>query len=321
MSENKKRITWIDAGKGIAIIFLLLGHSIPHCDLFRNWISSWHMPIFFIICGYISSLKYRRALNTEQLIQHVIRRWHNLWIPYILFGCILILFYNFLNYISGQPFDFITRIESLFFMRGIDSLWFIPVYFFAELFFLMICNRKCELSVFIILIVSIVFIRQDNLSWPYDLFYKIIEGLCFVIVGDYFFKLDLEKIIPLPIAVLMLLFCAFGSSFNWDASMNAMRSAPIYLTIATLSSFAILSISSKFEILCNDKGKLLLYYGKNSLIVMCTNNLIIESLRLVDYRLTSNWMMNTGYIGYICFFLIITILEYPMIKLFEGKFK
>lgn len=319
--SSSKRIIWIDIVKGVAILFLLLSHSIPDCDIFRNWISSWHMPIFFVICGYISLIKHKNPITIDQFILHLKRRWKNLWFPYILFGIILIIFYNNLNYISGTPLDYCQRIEDLLFLRGIDSLWFIPVFFFSELFFLLNINRNRETAIIILLILFLIVVKQEDISRPFELLYKIIEGSFFVFVGYLFAKNKIEQKLTTTIGLLLVVSCAICTLFNWNASMNSVQSAPLYLSIATLTSLAIITIVSKIEYFLYRHCRMIIFYGRNSLIVMCTNNLIIETLRLLDYRITGNWMLHSGYFGIICFFLILTILEYPILKFFEGKFK
>ena len=55
-SEQKKRITWIDMAKGYGIILVILGHL--KFDMFRDWIFTFHMPLFFFLSGYVFSTKY-----------------------------------------------------------------------------------------------------------------------------------------------------------------------------------------------------------------------------------------------------------------------
>ncbi len=50
---SEKRIEWIDVLKGIGIILVILGHT--HV-LFRTYIFSFHMPLFFFISGYLFTI-------------------------------------------------------------------------------------------------------------------------------------------------------------------------------------------------------------------------------------------------------------------------
>lgn len=46
-----KRVSWIDIAKGLGIIFVVMGHSDnPVAQKYFFW---FHMPLFFIISGYL----------------------------------------------------------------------------------------------------------------------------------------------------------------------------------------------------------------------------------------------------------------------------
>lgn len=50
-SEAHSRENWIDITRGLAIIIMIIGHSISNQNAI-SWIWSFHMPLFFIITGY-----------------------------------------------------------------------------------------------------------------------------------------------------------------------------------------------------------------------------------------------------------------------------
>ncbi|WP_270224197.1 acyltransferase family protein [Lactiplantibacillus pentosus] len=52
-----KRIEWIDIAKGIAILAVVVGHTLGpyNGQLFGSLIFAFHMPIFFMLSGYLSS--------------------------------------------------------------------------------------------------------------------------------------------------------------------------------------------------------------------------------------------------------------------------
>ena len=55
MPEQTKRIEALDIAKGIGIILVIIGHL--SSSYLRDWIYSFHMPLFFIIPAYASRLK------------------------------------------------------------------------------------------------------------------------------------------------------------------------------------------------------------------------------------------------------------------------
>ena len=58
--ENQKRLDYLDISKGFAIFAITLGH-IYSDNFIRTWICSFHLPLFFIICGIlIRHTNYKR---------------------------------------------------------------------------------------------------------------------------------------------------------------------------------------------------------------------------------------------------------------------
>ena len=51
-AKNGNKIQWIDVAKGIAIIFVVLGHCVSGQTFI--WVYSFHIPLFFFISGYLS---------------------------------------------------------------------------------------------------------------------------------------------------------------------------------------------------------------------------------------------------------------------------
>ena len=51
-----ERYTWIDCIKGIGIFLVVLGH-IYKDNYIGQWIYSFHMPLFFMLSGYLMCTK------------------------------------------------------------------------------------------------------------------------------------------------------------------------------------------------------------------------------------------------------------------------
>ena len=78
--QASKRIEWLDALKGVAIIAVVFGHSLlgytennafgEYNDFFfqlKNWIYIWHMPFFMCLSGFSFSLAYYRDNKVDTL--------------------------------------------------------------------------------------------------------------------------------------------------------------------------------------------------------------------------------------------------------------
>ena len=49
------RLNWIDWAKALAIIFVVYGHTpAEKGDFLHNYITSFHMPLFFFISGFLT---------------------------------------------------------------------------------------------------------------------------------------------------------------------------------------------------------------------------------------------------------------------------
>lgn len=59
---GSKRLDWIDIAKGIAMILVIVGHTVPNPSPLRHAIFSFHMPVFFILAGYTFRPKPWREL-------------------------------------------------------------------------------------------------------------------------------------------------------------------------------------------------------------------------------------------------------------------
>ena len=59
-------------------------------------------------------------------------------------------------------------------------------------------------------------------------------------------------------------------------------------------------------------------YGKNTIVLLVTNNLLIEMIRLIDYKITGNILIRLGIFGSILFTVGLLIIEWWFIKVANG---
>lgn len=109
---GSKRLDWIDIAKGIAIILVIVGHTVPNPSPLRHAIFSFHKPVFFILAGYTFRPKPRRELLSGSVSR--------LLVPYV----ILALAWQVPSFLmSGAPLTggvLVSGLEMLVFASGVD---------------------------------------------------------------------------------------------------------------------------------------------------------------------------------------------------------
>lgn len=322
------RLKYIDLTKGFAIILMLLGHTMTIVNKVHIWIYSFHMPIFFIICGILIYMKESSDKGEYRMESVIIRRLYTSGIPYFIFGFLLAGFYSILNILANEPLSFGTWIFKLFTFQGIDSLWFLPIYVFADI--VMMCvgsntkifvKRCCRFAVTVLSFIIVCFLQSYMTIWYFDIFYKVLLGICFVEVGLLISRFQMIEKLPLWGDFVFLIAGYFFAQMNGEVEMSASKigNAAIYFLCAILTSIAIMSLLKKIE---NSKWRILNYleeYGKNTIVLLVTNNLIIETIRLIDYKLFGNFLIRLGMIGSIVFTIVLLIVEWWIIKMSKGS--
>ena len=78
--STSKRLDYLDMAKGIGIFFVVLGHMEDIATGTRVWISSFHMPLFFIVSGILMAVK---GEPEKDFTDSVKKRFRGIIIPYL----------------------------------------------------------------------------------------------------------------------------------------------------------------------------------------------------------------------------------------------
>lgn len=138
-----KRTLWIDACRGIAIILVLLGHNNPP---FVRAIYGFHMPLFFILSGYVYKDKHTNLSLKEEIISLL----KGYIIPYLIFGCINMIL-HIIHLKHEYPSAVISSEVIFTYLQGILTvnadkmpccypMWFLPAFAITMLAFYIIRN-------------------------------------------------------------------------------------------------------------------------------------------------------------------------------------
>ena len=190
--EEKKRNLTLDFARGFAILLMIYDHIIGHGKV----ITSFHMPLFFIISGYL--------LKDQPFRQTLKKKAKGLLLPYLEFAGLAILvgffkaiFILHANWQATGKYLFHKMVDTLC-ARDIWLLWFLLALFEALMIYVGIkCLTKNRYMQ--IILVLLVFVLGYCLSQKYGSanFYYLDQGMMavlFVAVGDAAKKLSREKL-------------------------------------------------------------------------------------------------------------------------------
>lgn len=285
----EKRVEWIDITKGIAIFMMIAGHiALLPWEPYGKIIFSVHMPLFFILSGYTSKREFSWG--------YFKKLWNSLLIPYFLCILIEILFYSITSNIiwtaeikrvfwaSGVPANYGPGVPIFgknedFFTVG--AIWFLPCMFWCKLFFSIILkytekfHKNIRHSIIILIVCLGYFIGQK---------YKLPMGIDiaafsigFMYAGYLIKKENImdKKIISLGIGSMILWYLAIRCD-GIELSARYYREFPacIFSFFGAIAGTYVLAILSKEIIvhICFIK-EICLFFGKNSLIMLCLHHL------------------------------------------------
>ena len=315
-----KRLLFIDYAKGVAILLMLLQHCTPQHDYFRQITQAFVLPLFFVVGGFIWNYKECSGKSVGLSYGYLIKRGKQLGIPYFLAGIVLILFYWILSTFSGTT-SLVENIIKLITFQGIDSLWFLPVYFLSEILFLLLLafkdNRIIILIDVAILILLVLIVPFEGSKWPFALFEKSLMGCLFFSGGFLFshFHSGKNSLLIITIVSLLGISCSLINGF---ASFAELHSPVLFFLSGLALSVAIICILRKYEHSSLPVSKSLSFFGKETLFILCTNNLLIESVRLIDHKVSGDFLLNIGVLGNLLLFFIITLLE--VLLIYSSRF-
>ena len=284
-SQNKTRLPWIDIAKGIAIILVIIGHTIGF-GLARDMIFTFHMPLFFILAGY--------TFRTKPMGETVRTSAKRLLLPYVLIFLIWYICVWFFQ--DGEAFSLHTfeqLIGRFVFASGVaipllpfeavGMAWFLVCLFFSRIilnFFMSIFEKRnigvlVQLIVFAAIAALGIFIgsRQWYLPFSFDV---AMVATAFMWVGyiakQYRFMEGLGK--TWWVALIALALYALAVLFSNLELAARVFEVPL---LAFLGAIAGTLFCCRVSMFIQDHVKFvntyLAFMGRNSMLIYCFHTL------------------------------------------------
>ncbi|NLG05003.1 MAG: acyltransferase family protein [Clostridia bacterium] len=336
------RKNYLDQAKGIGIMLVVLAHLSNRLyvgnDLLAIWINSFHLPIFFIVSGYLFFLKGDAKRPFAELLKH---KAAGLLYPYLAFSGVYIMID--LIYLSVTTHELplkpaVSVLFRVFSGWGIGTLWFLPVLFLCELLFWIMKRPNSKWIVFILLLCCAV---TGSFAGTYinahfsekgpmlqALIYRLgnLAARCLISVvfmGIGFFYATYEewmmqkttKVSRIIIGMILLTItvCMAGLHGEINLRIALIDHIWIYYLSGTMGTMALLFIFRELKGL-----KWLSFVGVNSLIIMATHEPFMV-MDLIQWILMKAGIMNTvvahSYLHVVIAFFLTMIVEIVLILL------
>ena len=260
--SRAERLSWLDVLKGIGIVLVTIGHIYSNRTIF-NWLYSFHMPLFFLAAGWV--------YKEKTVITDIKRRIQTIVVPYFSFGLLVLLYWQVIEKrFRDSDMSFIDSLIGLFSgcYDNLDfnvHLWFLPCFFVTVVLFNILVNGGQKVAYIISMLMSLVYVVLPipELFWGFNRVFKYIG---FYAVGVFLAgrntKIADRKIGTGVIAVILL-------TVNFILSIYGLTTGIMWFVTAFIGVAAMILISQLIN-----ENRILQYFGRISLIVLCIHGLV-----------------------------------------------
>lgn len=183
--QNKKYYNEITVARGIGILLVVLGHALKQTGergVFTNMpvsmIYSFHMPLFFVLSGFVS-VKILEYSTVKEYTKYIKNRAIRLLIPYFVMGILYMPLKYVMNSFAINKYDFSQSWRLILGDNPNTTMWFLYTLFWVSVIALILLRRSVLLPM---LVISAVLSGSAYIfSWNF----KIPKYLFFFIFGIY----------------------------------------------------------------------------------------------------------------------------------------
>lgn len=306
---DRKRLEYMDMAKGVGILCVVLVHSKTLPERMTVWLAQPAMPLFFVVSGMLIACTGEDRKDGKYVLK---KKCRSLLLPYLWFTLLYILrdivnIYLGIGDMAGLGMD-VMAFVTLF---GCSVLWFLTTLFFSEITFIFLRKKYSTPRTFLICLILTVlsflingfFVKREDVvaaSIPLCYLTYFIRGflragyaLPFLCAGYYMFERfrgfwGEEENFSLwqcgggaALIGLGIFLNRFQTAYDFRTLIMGERPVFTYL-LALVSVVGILLICKNCRPI-----KPLIYFGKNSLIVMATHmdlNILYAALSIA-YRI------------------------------------
>lgn len=292
---KRERIDYLDIAKGIGMLLVVIGH-VDYVDApIRNYIFSFHMPLFLFVSGMLLWYKQEEQKKWSVLIGKKAR---NLLLPYFLFSFLYLIIESVRLLVKGlnEWDNILKQLFQTICLQGISTLWFLPALFIGEVIFLWIRKNSSHgqtIWCLAVIMISVFFIHKDvqSLFAPYselplagmiyevlfvflrNLFCVGLVGLGYYI-GGLLFQKKLPMLAEAGMGIILLLMVGVIAGWNTGVNLRDMYLGNLagFLFTGVAGTVGIVFLSRVLvQLPLRPIHRICEYFGRNSLLIMVTH--------------------------------------------------
>ena len=291
-----KRIEWVDVAKGISIISVVLGHL--GVNEINRVVFTFHLPVFSIISGYL--------LKKENDYDALKKNFERLIKPYII-TCLSIIIlgtlFSFLQektvasaintaiyWIKASIYGAGDNWDKPFRIYRIGAIWFLLALFTSKLITNHYIETNLEVIICIISFIGWYSFYKTNIWLPLSIQAGMLLSV-YLLIG-YIAKIQNYHIenVPLFETVVALFFTIWGiTNFKgiWLVH-NYFGNGFIDFLVTISASVIILKIAFYISLSKTYIKRILLFFGRNSLEMLCLHIIDLNVLKLNNIFINLN---------------------------------
>lgn len=278
-NNSQYRDEGVSIAKGIAIILMVVGHSLWINCYARSYIYMFHMPLFFFMSGFCFKEKYLRDFKT-----FFVRRIKSLWWPYFKYNIIFMAFHNLfwsLSLYSVEGFEhpytfdeYFDRILHFLLMNGAEQFlcayWFLNTLLAGSAIFIIFRTFIKPHYLLIILLVGtlILLLLCNYISGAFSII-RILYATAFITTGYLFSISSLRCRIGIPYILVFFVMIGIGTLF-WPCEILAIDKKTFlpYFITAIAGCLMTLGCSDIIVTYNNWLKKILVFCGEHTMAVL-----------------------------------------------------
>ena len=238
---NKSRIEWLDVAKGIGIILVLVCHSIDKNTYMWNMITLFHMPLFYLISGYL--------FKEEKTIVFLKKKILSLYIPFVCFSLVA-YFSSTIIGTENLSLSSVFKILLMYKVPGIlGAAWFLCTLFYSEII-IHLCLRLFKIKLNHI-IIALFFVSLGIIGFTCLLpmfLSRVLIAVFFIYLGYISKSIDFKRLASRYLLIILwivglLTICLCSIKYYSSYSSNIFPNIIVSIVNSIVGSCLIISFS------------------------------------------------------------------------------